>query len=1340
MFRSKPLSINVPHGPIDLVPIQAPMSCRGRRTPTCFFLVAVVGLTWLAVVRLGRKPLHPFRPDDYGEVTEHIPLPLNMVEATPTSSRSPPSPSQTGVVVEGVKYDPQTAAVEIESLLSETAAKSSAHYTHNSAALRTMDICLQEQECRSNSKCMSFSVTSDVHSSSLVIIFLAEDLSVSRFRGHEYLETRSILRALDALGIIYVFSPNDVQWAQRVYRLFPDQVKALVMDARDIEDCLKDRINCVRTPNNLPGIPIWKMLHWNKRHIIERANPLGEQWSLSLDRDPSNNKTYVGYSMESNCAKQLPHFTPEERLNRVYILATLETYFAPHHTSWDPEFFETFGRSSGIPFVASLDPVEGRLKNYHQADGLHLVPSNLVELGTLSFVQTVEEMARSKLMLGLWDPREESIVLENLCMGVPFLNPVGNWDHSNPEDRTQWTVQHTSLIDANPPYVYHVFAGDRTGFERAINDALSHPIESYIPPWMSESALEQRLLRDIIHRDWKAEAQARILADNNFAMDSLFAETENIGRVDDEAGVDPLEGEGLSEDKLARLEAILERTTMYSEILKKQMDEARVEHLSHMRRKQAEKAKEKNTSRSYPRKRRRTDEAEEAVVSAEEDEDTGAFPQPALVTGATLKDYQLEGLQWMVSLNAQGISGILADEMGLGKTLQTIAFAAHLRELGTTRPFLVVCPLSVMHNWVDEFKRFAPKIPVLMYHGTPVERAELRRTAIPLPDGWGNNDSKATPVASSSKGKKTAARGKGKGKGRGAAAKKRKRGDRDDVDEQKLSEEPEQDPEEAAIDAHFRAFPVVITTYELIMKDRSSLSAYPWGYIVVDEGHRLKNMHCALIREVKKYESAGRMILTGTPLHNNLAELWSLLNFILPDIFDDVDSFQEWFSPNLSSGMPSERMGAFIVKLHAILKPFLLRRVKADVLGSALPPKKSYVLYAKMSKLQHEAYEAIVSGNVRAWVTGSTKTVEPASVETENEEVGLRTRQAKARARPDGQDDLEEAERRRVADEFARRGIAKQLSSMNLQNKIMQLRKVCSHPFLFSRPDDEIWTLGRSAPTQAEIAAREAELVGGSGKMLLLDRLLVELFRRGHKVLLFSQFTTMLDIIEDWAVDMKGWTICRIDGSTPPLERREQMNLFQSAGDRPDAPRLFLLSTRSGGLGVNLTAADTVIFYDQDWNPQMDAQAQDRAHRIGQTRPVLIFRLVTAHSIEEKIMEKATEKRKLEALVIARGKFKRPTGADGRRTTTAEMAADLLRLEREDDVLPSTLRSGKGNTAILSDEDLEALLDRSPEVFVDRGSGWTAGQGRTAFAVFDGPAADDPGALAGMMAEEPEEA
>ncbi|KAF7290807.1 SNF2 family DNA-dependent ATPase [Mycena indigotica] len=799
--------------------------------------------------------------------------------------------------------------------------------------------------------------------------------------------------------------------------------------------------------------------------------------------------------------------------------------------------------------------------------------------------------------------------------------------------------------------------------------------------------------------------------------------------------------DGLTEDRYTRLKSILDRSVAYSALLKQQMED--------VRRRTAEEERAKRPTKRVRRGRQSTTVTEEVEQQTPNE---NVVQQPALVTGGRLKDYQLEGLAWMIGLHSQGISGILADEMGLGKTLQTIAFTAYLREK-ITRPILIVCPLSVMHNWISEYNRFAPKIPVLMYHGTPDDRAEMRKTYLSLPEDYppkGRAHNVAPPPPK---------KGKGNTKGR-----KRKAPQHEQPEAQH-----EQTPAEKALekkhDNHFKQFPVVVTTYDLIIRDRSKLDKIPWGYIVVDEGHRLKNMDCALVREVKRYQSAGRMILTGTPLHNNLAELWSLLNFILPDIFSDLDAFQEWqvilqlslrfltfigrFSlPRMSAQLQSERMSQFVSTMHTILKPFLLRRVKADVLGNALPPKKNYVLYAKLSEAQKEAYEAVLSGDLRSWVAGGAASAlkEPQEPVTEVDLDSPRKLRARGSKGKQAIDPVElERKRAEEAAAFARKRVAKHVNNMHLQNTVMQLRKVCSHPFLFARGDDDQWGMTQRL-TPTELAARETALLNASGKMLLLDRLLGELFRRGHKVLLFSQFTTMLDILEDWAVDMKGWKICRIDGDTPPLERRDQMDIFQNGGDAPDAPKLFLLSTRSGGLGVNLTAADTVIFYDQDWNPQMDIQAQDRAHRIGQTKPVLIFRLITALTVEEKIMQKAGEKRKLEALVIAKGKFKMPThegAAKEHKTSMAEMAAELLRLTAETDV-DNVLHAGD---VVLSDADMDALLDRSPEVFAGRGEGWQSGSGqkdtngKSAFAVFE-PAVDESGegmgvgvGLEGIMGE-----
>lgn len=822
------------------------------------------------------------------------------------------------------------------------------------------------------------------------------------------------------------------------------------------------------------------------------------------------------------------------------------------------------------------------------------------------------------------------------------------------------------------------------------------------------------------------------------------AEFDTNAQDDIETAKDEEEEERLFEDedtdrRFKRLQFVLDKSAVYSSILKARMEEDRARQ-QQRKRAQSSTSKEKIRKPStgtvngqkLPNKRGRSGNAtdEEALDDEnydrakkkvknefgeiitigdrnEEEDEPPIFDQPALITGAKLKSYQLEGLQWMVSLDQNGISGILADEMGLGKTLQVIAFSAYLREHHNFKPFLIVCPLSVLHNWIDEYRKFAPKIPVCMYHGTPEERAKLRSSDMALPGTSEYGPNKTTK--SRSKQAKT----------KSSKAKKSK---------SKRNYEKTDNDETGNEEHAFKNFPIVVTTYEIIIKDRALLAPYEWGYIVVDEGHRLKNLDCKLMREIKKYNSAGRMILTGTPLHNNLAELWSLLNFILPDIFDDVDAFQEWFNlPTMSTLIGSTRSSQLITSLHAILKPFLLRRMKGDV-EMKLPPKKEYVLYAPLTVRQRQAYQFILEGRMREWLIGGgvgsghgvTVKESRKEVKKENDDDRRRLRGEKKGRKKyadlDGDDDqyfelLEKGEidergalkssipvAKELGKDHQYQSKLKQVNNMRLQNTVMQLRKVCSHPFLFDWPLDQ--------KTHEPVLGRE--LVNASGKMLVLDRLLRELFDRGHKVLLFSQFTTMLDIVEAWATDYMNWDLCRIDGSTNPQGRRSEMERFQGK----DGPRLFLLSTRAGGLGINLTAADTVIFYDQDWNPQMDAQAQDRAHRIGQTRPVLVFRLVSAHTIETKIMQKATEKKKLEALVIAKGKFKKPAAAAGAPSggakTMAEMAAALLKLEADKiEVVPPPSDGDESKYQVLSDEELDVLLDRRPEVFVDRGKGWT---------------------------------
>lgn len=389
-----------------------------------------------------------------------------------------------------------------------------------------------------------------------------------------------------------------------------------------------------------------------------------------------------------------------------------------------------------------------------------------------------------------------------------------------------------------------------------------------------------------------------------------------------------------------------------------------------------------------------------------------------------------------------------------------------------------------------------------------------------------------------------------------------------------------------------------------------------------------------------------------------------------------------------------------VTKLHEILKPFLLRRLKVDVEPN-MPPKKEYLLKAPLTQQQAEIYKAIVEHEIRDYLiekmsgisshepspapSAETIDISDTGNDTADTDGTRRTSRRLAKQTPLNyeidEDDEQFAQRieaglpvkmrafeapvksmEETGRDWAIRHATKKVNNMRLQNMIMQLRKVSSHPFLFDWPRDM---------TTGEYVINE-DLVNASGKMLLLNRLLDALFERGHKVLIFSQFATMLDVIQDWATEYKKWRLYRIDGSTKQADRLSQMNDFNNAGDSPDAVKLFLLSTRAGGLGVNLVAADTVIFFDQDWNPQADLQAADRAHRIGQTKPVLIFRLVTAHTVESRILAKASNKRKLEALVISRGKFgavdkngKILLGREKKQAKTEDWAKELLALDSE---------------------------------------------------------------------------
>ncbi|XP_064173864.1 lymphoid-specific helicase isoform X1 [Anguilla rostrata] len=600
--------------------------------------------------------------------------------------------------------------------------------------------------------------------------------------------------------------------------------------------------------------------------------------------------------------------------------------------------------------------------------------------------------------------------------------------------------------------------------------------------------------------------------------------------------------------------------------------------------------------------------------------------QPKLFSGGIMRWYQVEGMEWLRMLWENGINGILADEMGLGKTIQCIAHVAMMLEKKVGGPFLVVGPLSTLPNWISEFKRFAPQISVLLYHGSQLERGKLIRN-IRKPQG---------PLG---------------------------------------------------------MCPVVVTSYEMAMRDRKYLQHFHWKYLIVDEGHRIKNLNCRLVRELKTLPTDNKLLLTGTPLQNNLSELWSLLNFLLPDVFDDLKSFESWFdigtfTSDAENIVAKEREQNILHMLHQILTPFLLRRLKTDV-TLEVPPKKEIVVFAPLTPKQESFYTAVVNKTISKML-GQEAQADARPVEyTASGRPKRRASRAVnyTESTGDSYRDLEkylerlQKEAKNKPEESSTPVISVQTNmdaqiNLKLQNILMLLRKCCNHPYLIEYPLD---------PATQDFLIDE-KLVESSGKFLVLDRMLPELKKRGHKVLIFSQMTSVLDILMDYCY-LRGYEYSRLDGSMSYTEREENMQRFNS----DDNVFLFLLSTRAGGLGINLTAADTVIIYDSDWNPQADLQAQDRCHRIGQTKPVLVYRLITANTIDQKILDRASAKRKLEKMVIHKNKFKGGKAELLEQSRGSMDLSELMELLKTRDY--EKVKGSRGK--VISDRDLEFLLDRS---------------------------------------------
>lgn len=604
--------------------------------------------------------------------------------------------------------------------------------------------------------------------------------------------------------------------------------------------------------------------------------------------------------------------------------------------------------------------------------------------------------------------------------------------------------------------------------------------------------------------------------------------------------------------------------------------------------------------------------------SAMRDSDLHIEAQPAMFTGGTLRDYQLTGYRWLVRRSFCGESVIIADEMGMGKTIQVLAYLAWCRTY-LPGPVLIIGPLSTLGNWVDEIRRFTPSIPVVRYHGNAAERQELRDEFLPALEAFNSATSAAARAAAAAK---TAAASGGSAGGAGSASKKGRR----TSDAGAAAAAHEAAAARAA--ALAATVPIVATSFEMAMRDEEALSSVHWRTLVIDEGHKLKNEASVVRSILKRYApvsaaaatAAGgpqtKILLTGTPVQNDLVELWSLCNFIMPLVFNSKEEFKKIYTfmgMGTAAGSDylrsQEQQHAIISKLHALLERYMLRRTKAEV-HLNLPPKVETLVYTPLTREQVRLLRAIQAGRV-------------------NEEL--------------------------AAMGWVSREDPGKLAAISGHNKSMNLRKVCVHPYFFAEPP---------VPTSVRTGdnATDSRIVSSCGKMVVLDKMLRQLRKDGHRVLIFSQFKTVIEILQDYFAWAGTGAVgeCRvITGDTPALDRDHAIREFNA--DKDGKIFAFLLSTKAGGLGINLASADTVIFYDSDWNPKNDEQAQDRAHRIGQVRPVVVYRLVTeGASVERRMLRVAAGKSSLGRVVLQEGRYllgdARYTGQQSISPTAAALA------------------------------------------------------------------------------------
>ncbi|KAI5726698.1 hypothetical protein M8J76_007025 [Diaphorina citri] len=663
-----------------------------------------------------------------------------------------------------------------------------------------------------------------------------------------------------------------------------------------------------------------------------------------------------------------------------------------------------------------------------------------------------------------------------------------------------------------------------------------------------------------------------------------------------------------------------------------------------------------------------------------------------LLTGR-LKDYQLVGVEWLWSLYFNGLEGaILADEMGLGKTIQVIAFFCKIIEEQALEPNLIVCPLSVLNNWEAEFRKFAPFVRTVKYYGNAIERKALQSEALSLP----------TIKVPAKKGKT----------------------------KKQIS---------------LKLPLILVTTPQIIENDFGFLKKITWNCIIVDEGHSVKNKKSKLSIKLTALRATFKVLLTGTPLQNNLRELWTLLEFVQPNNtfnYDKFDSLLRGKLSNLTEGSTDQvddGTSEIVDTMHNILKPFFLRRLKCDV-NLNLPPKKTTVIDCPMVPAQELMYTKVLtktigenreqvaeyfnttvntssssdsSGNESyIWFSEESTLSNASSVKAGKREQTIDSnqlvQQPKRRKcslnktydlteidrmfdsmieRDDTSDTEVQVEDKIKVEPCENSSNAQDVPSaeekkvdeilhhvnVKMTNVTMVLRNIISHPYLINKPY-------RIVDGKKEMVCDE-NIVSSSGKMIVLNQLLHKLKQTNHKTLVFSTMVKVLNFIEELCV-LENYNYYRLHGSIRNEERNDAVQQFNGSTEWG----VFLLSTRAGGQGLNLTAADTCILYDSDWNPQVDIQAEARCHRIGQTKPVCIYRLVSHKTLDEVIYETAQSKLRLGQIILPDHLFKFQTAKE-KKVDVRELL-NLIRTKTKE-------RMEHPDGKIYTDAEIEKFLDRS---------------------------------------------